>query len=233
MFHCAGRYLYFSRLLGLRECIIFEYFITMPTDPNIEKIADLTHSRAYLRQKITKKCNAIEENVLNSDVVSCKEYISEVKTLSSKISELDDEIGDLMLRSKGESELNSDMVNCEAYETKIKTILRLLNTKLSTLTSSNAPSVSDQQSSGTSTLKNNLKLPEFPLPTYSHAKGESLVQFFINFESIIDKYTLSEYERFVFLEKQLAGHPLTLIKSMLLDVTRKRKPCSLRLSHGH
>ena len=37
----------------------------------------------------------------------------------------------------------------------------------------------------------------------------------MKFESIIDKYTLSEYERFVFLEKQLAGHPLTLIKSLM------------------
>ena len=59
-----------------------------------------------------------------------------------------------------------------------------------------------------------LKLPEIPLPIYSNAKDETLDQFFENFENIIVKYQLSDYEKFIYLKKQLQGEPLTLISSL-------------------
>ena len=41
--------------------------------------------------------------------------------------------------------------------------------------------------------------------------------FFRNFEAIVSKYAISEYEKFVFLEKQLSRETLTLIKSFQGD----------------
>ena len=49
--------------------------------------------------------------------------------------------------------------------------------------------------------RNKLKLPELPLPSFSNNEGERLIQFFINFEAIIDKYDLSNFERYIYLEK--------------------------------
>ena len=62
--------------------------------------------------------------------------------------------------------------------------------------------------------RNKLKLPELPLPSFSNNEGERLIQFFINFEAIIDKYDLSNFERYIYLEKQLSDEPLVLVKSL-------------------
>ena len=60
-----------------------------------------------------------------------------------------------------------------------------------------------------------LKLPRIPLPEYAH-EGEDLFKFFTNFEQILQKYELTEYEKFVYLQNQLSNEPLTLIKSLKL-----------------
>lgn len=64
---------------------------------------------------------------------------------------------------------------------------------------------------------NKLKLPELPLPKFSYAKGETLISFLASFESIISAYSLSSYEKFVFLKRQLSGPPLVLVESLELS----------------
>ena len=59
-----------------------------------------------------------------------------------------------------------------------------------------------------------LKLPQIPMPSYGHKDGEDLHKFFLNFENIILKYELSEYDKFLYLQGQLSGEPLTLVKSL-------------------
>lgn len=59
-----------------------------------------------------------------------------------------------------------------------------------------------------------LKLPEIPLPKFSNAPHETLVEFIDNFESVINKYELSDYEKFVYVKRQLGGEPLILINSL-------------------
>ena len=59
-----------------------------------------------------------------------------------------------------------------------------------------------------------LRMSELPLPEYSHSDGESLEYFLKSFESVIDKYKLSSYEKFIYLQKQLKKEPLVLIKSL-------------------
>ena len=59
-----------------------------------------------------------------------------------------------------------------------------------------------------------LKLPEISLPKVTNSEDDCLTQFFINFEIVSDEYKLSDYEKFILLEKQLGNEPLTLIKSL-------------------
>ena len=61
---------------------------------------------------------------------------------------------------------------------------------------------------------NRLKLPQIPLPSYAHKEGEDLHKFFSNFENIVQKYGLTDYERFIYLQGQLSGEPLMLIRSL-------------------
>ena len=61
---------------------------------------------------------------------------------------------------------------------------------------------------------NQMKLPQIPLPEYGRREGETLENFINNFESIVDKYALSEFEKFVLLSKQLKNEPAILIKSL-------------------
>ena len=59
-----------------------------------------------------------------------------------------------------------------------------------------------------------MKLPVLPLPEYSHGRDELLEDFFERFENILNKYSLTEYEKFIYLERQITREPLVLIKSL-------------------
>ena len=63
-------------------------------------------------------------------------------------------------------------------------------------------------------ISTHMKLPQVPLPEYGRREGESLEGFLGNFETIINKYSLSEFEKFVLLSRQLRNEPLVLIKSL-------------------
>lgn len=62
-------------------------------------------------------------------------------------------------------------------------------------------------------------MPELPLPEYNHASGECLDSFLYKFETTIAKHNLSEYEKYLYLKRQLKGEPLTLVNS--LDVSKQ------------
>lgn len=59
-----------------------------------------------------------------------------------------------------------------------------------------------------------LKLPHVPLPTYGRLDGESLEGFISNFEHVLSRYSISEYEKFILLSRQLSNEPLILVKSL-------------------
>ena len=51
------------------------------------------------------------------------------------------------------------------------------------------------------------------LPIYIRKDGEDLNLFFSHLENI-STYRLTDYERFIYLQSQLSGEPLTLIESL-------------------
>ena len=172
----------------------------------------LKNSRTVIRRRITRKFNTLSQGLDDLSEFECKGEFESLKATSLELREKNDKIGSLLCQeANGEALLDADLNECDSYDKTLTECLVLLNNKVQQL------SVLDVQSANVSSetgVKNKLKLPEIPLPTFSNKEGENLIQFFLNFESIILKYTLSDYERFIYLEKQLFGDALTLIKSL-------------------
>ena len=59
-----------------------------------------------------------------------------------------------------------------------------------------------------------LKLPEIKLPKFSNADNDNLEKFWHALESIINKHSLSSYEKYVYLLGQLSGAPKVLVESL-------------------
>ena len=103
-----------------------------------------------------------------------------------------------------ESLLNEELESCDTYNKYILDTLAMLE----------RPPSPNIDASDSHRISNQLKLPTPPLPTYSHTEGESLEKFFNNFESVIQRYNIDTYTKFIFLQNQLKNEPLTLIKSI-------------------
>ena len=180
-------------------------------EPN--NLTTLSHSRQYLRQKFSRKFNNLSNNYTNFSIQECQDSLDYLKSLFGELSTTDREIGTILFGFRGESAMLNDINESESYEQKFESINSKLRQKISELSILNsAAENSDQNFTGREI--NKLKLPELPLPKFSNLPGEDLIQFFLNFEQIIDKYNLSDYERFVYLERQLSSDPLTLVKSL-------------------
>ena len=177
----------------------------------------LKHKRTYLRAKVTRKHNTIVESVEEYNTLDCNEQIDILKLLSKQLYDFDDEIGAIISSLMIAEELDSEIQNAEEYEQKVTYTLRILKERLAVLTPNNP--IQPDMHSGITTDDHShrgtkLKLPEIPLPKFDNKDDQCLIQFFLNFEGVINKYNLSEYEKFIYLEKQLGNEPLTLIKSL-------------------
>ena len=173
------------------------------------------NARRYLRQRLTRRINVVNRNLDSLDIDQCRDDLNLILELRQKISDLDTSIGSF-LAPLGEESMDADLDEVERYESISNPIVNILKSKIASLegisstshASLHQPAVSDFPS------PNKLKLPEIPLPKFENNENESLIQFFINFENIIRKYNLTDYEKFVFLVRQLANEPLTLVRSL-------------------
>ena len=168
------------------------------------------HKRTYVRQKLSRNINKIDVSINDLTKHECLEYIEKMKQSQVSLCSLDEEIGSMLIAAgSSETAINSEFESVEAYERSISNIMFSLNEKLSTFNE-----IQTETSVMGSHIPSKLKLPEIPLPKFNNYEGESLAQFFINFENILDKYSLADSEKFIFLEKQLSNEPLTLIRSL-------------------
>lgn len=180
-------------------------------DMKEEELRFLKDNRKFIRTKVTKKCNTVLANLQNYSISECRELVMDFLTLKDKLISCDDSISKgLWVHVQERSILDQELECCDKYNADIVKVIRLLETRLE----SQLPVLHQPTGTGEALRNNKLKLPELPLPEYHHRKGESLDQFFVNFEGIIDKYQLSSYEKYVFLEKQVRNEPLILIKSL-------------------
>ena len=184
----------------------------------------LKDNRKYLRTKVTKHCSSLSAQVSTLNVQQCTEAKLDLKNLRHKLEKANYDISKgIYLHVTDRSLLDDELQKCENYEDKIDSLHKALDGKIAALSvvdarpAGGAVGSSSMLANGIPMVGSQLKLPQLPLPEYSHAEGESLDRFISNFETIINKYALSSYERFVFLERQLRGEALLLIKSLQGD----------------
>jgi len=161
----------------------------------------LKKQRQYVRQKITRISNIVSEDLYLLSSTKINSYHDNLKSLKVEVVALDMKIYTL------EDDLNDEdyMISTEEYEEKIENALASLNLR---------SSLDSNQGGGGTSHSTKLKLPEIALPIFSNDKGECLHKFFYALESIIDKHSLSDYEKFVYLQGQLAKSPRLLIESL-------------------
>ena len=181
-----------------------------------EELTFLKENRKYLRTKITRYCTCVENNIDQLSLEQCEEYLEVFQDYRDKASEANNNISKgLWIYEQNRDRLDDEMDRCEKYDIDIRSAIKSLNKRISALNISPLNNSNlDNSSSFVSSATSQIKLPHIPLPEYSHEIGESLELFFRNFETIIDKYSLSEYEKYIFLSRQVKGEPLVLIKSL-------------------
>ena len=173
----------------------------------------LVKARGHLRTQITKLTDKVQATVSDSSRTEKLSWLTRLESFDSEIKKYDREVNEEgWSESKDADKLSLDLDTCDSYSQKIAVAISLLKDSLS----------NDDQAlhspaalfAHTPTRLNKLKLPEIPLPTFSHARDENLTHFLRNFDSSIDKYELSSYEKFIYLKKQLKGDPLVLVNSL-------------------
>jgi len=171
----------------------------------------LKSTRKYYRSKATRTCNFVTDNFANLTLEATYDYIEDLKSLKVKLLNLDAEVLNCFSkRSSDEKDLEKELEACDEYESKIVQRIRALETSVQP--QQKQPGVSLLNSS--SNVSSKLNLPNLPLPEFSSAKTECLEKFLYGFESIVDKHNLGQYEKFIYLTKQLRGNALTLVQSL-------------------
>ena len=178
----------------------------------------LKGNRKFLRSKVTRLCNTVASNIENFDNCSCMDLISDLNALQIKLTKINDQISKCFCSyDLNEDEMNLEFTLCEDYDDKILRSIRDLERRSKHYESSRScgPAGAGQDVPQPDSLTTNrLKLPEIPLPHFYRKSGESLERFLSNFEAILNKYSLTEYEKYIFLCKQVHNEALTLIKSL-------------------
>lgn len=170
--------------------------------------------RAHMRTRTTRLC-AKADNLQNLSRNEKLTLLSSLKELQLELKKINSSIAVALDDSDLEdSALNEEFDRCDSYDEKILTALSILNVDLETQQLVLQANVASPNENLSQNRLNKLKLPEIPLPKFGNAINETLTNFCLNFESVINKYNLSDYEKFVYLKRQLEGEPLTLINSL-------------------
>ena len=166
-----------------------------------EKFATLGKTRQYIRQRVTK----IYQQVTtppgeNLDAVKRATYRENLVNFRTQLSSLDQEIFSYF--DEKDEENSNRIKTMEEYEEKIQEALSKLEV-------SSTPPVFELAE-----INNKVKLPNLELPTFSNGKSESLSSFFFTFESIMNKYKMTSYEKFLYLKMQLLGSAKLIVESL-------------------
>lgn len=170
----------------------------------------LKTTRRYLRGKVTRLCTNVSANFAAMSSEDKCALVADLEAIKLKLEASDLSISKVMWScTEDPQKWDEELESCDSYGDKVVVALRMLKPSTVNVASAALPS------SVIPPLVNKLKLPQLTLPTYGHLKGENLHEFFTSFEDIIDKYCLTDREKFVFLQKQLINEPLTIIKALV------------------
>ena len=171
-----------------------------------ERLAYLKYTRKFMRGEITKIKNKISEGLATLTGDEKVEFAERLTKLRQEIEPLNREILTLLYESKSETAVyQKEYDEASSYQS-------VIDLSLAKLQDQSGPTTATQNIHGSNT--HGLKLPTVPLPDFSNAEGENLTTFFNNFESVVNKFNLSTYEKFLLLQEHLKNVPLILIKSL-------------------
>ena len=176
-----------------------------------EDYKTLIRTRKFLRCDVTRTFNKIMEGPDSIPVDDIEATILRLNELQVTVNELNrDVMKCLVQEDRTDDDINREYDLANEYKNKLLKSITILKSRVSVLT---APVHSN---TGNNELPNarKLKLPQIQLPTYGHKDGEDLNTFFMNFDNIVNKYNLADNEKFIYLQGQLSGDPLNLIKSL-------------------
>lgn len=179
----------------------------------------LVRVRGHKRAQVTKYHNKVQDGLRDLDISECHNLLLKLEQLKDELCTLDAKIGSSIYSGlDNKDHISSEFEECDKYNDRIiKTIFSLKN-KIEVDSSTNGSNgITGATNVDGSEGSFKFKLPEVPLPYYSHGKDENLDNFFQSFESIIGKFKISNYEKFVLLTKHLKGEPLALVNSLLPD----------------
>ena len=168
----------------------------------------LVKRRGYARQRVTKIYNDVESNLEGLTEQDRLVRIDRLSQLKKELLDLDEQILTDVVEMQDDSEIQIKINEDEAYQQKIVTsMLRLQRHQAthSSLDSTPNPSVN---------IKNELKMPQVPLPEYDNTKGQSLIKFFYEFEKLTAKQNWSDHLKFMYLRNQLSKSPRALVDSL-------------------
>ena len=170
----------------------------------------LKNKRKYMRSDVTKINTKIDNELATLDGGEKLRLISRLEKVNFGLESLNEQIFNrLLLEKHEEATVQAEYDSCANYSD-------LVSSCLISLKAGNSETNDGSRRDAADYSRGALKLPHVPLPEYGHKDGEDLHRFFLNFESVIEKYRLSSYEKFVYLQKQLSNEPLTIIKSLEL-----------------
>lgn len=186
---------------------------------HISDMEFLKNSRRYYRQKLTRTHAFIGENIGNMTLQGKLEYLEEIKTIRIRLTKMNDHISDVFRKIKYEiTDLEEELEQCDLYDSRCVSAIQVLEIANIPVASVDVPSGSGAHGGGNAaagvSTSNNLRLPMLPLPKFSNKSDENYDSFMDTFEGILDKYNLSQLEKYMYLEGQLSGEALILVKSL-------------------
>ena len=178
---------------------------------DVQDISLIEKSRTYTRQKIAKLCTKIENSLTVSPMSEKLAFTDRLIALQSELISIDKNILNFKLQNDAsERELDDLADGEERYEELIARTLTSLRVGSGTAALPLGQELSEQDNG-------KIRLPQVPFPEFSNKKGENFKKFLHSFESIIHKYNLNNFEKFIFLRKQLHGPPKVLIDSLDIE----------------
>ena len=140
--------------------------------------------RGYIRTKITKYVNALSSQAETWNIKQCENAIDDLNNFKENLIRSNSEISNVIWKFiSDEKEFEAESEKCDFYDGMLVSSLRAMRDKIELLQNEQTPFVASFNESVSNTPRvNQLKLPNIPLPEYSHSLGESFEKFITNFE---------------------------------------------------
>ena len=167
-------------------------------------IVYLKHKRKYMRSEITKINNKIENEIDTFAIEEKSRLALRIEKLRLRVEIINRKVFKcLFSEEKEEAEIQEEYDACIEYDNTLAACLEKLRAVLPVRYSDSASNTNDYSRGALNFLKSLCQ-------SLAIKMGKICISS-LNFESIINKYKLSPYEKCIYLQNQLSNEPLTII----------------------